>query len=136
MKKLNFFRTFVLLAASMLLFSSCQKDPEDLLIGKWQIVASEDGYLLPDGSTEDVLYNEVVGVQFDFREDGTVSIMAEGELNVFKWVYADNVVSFEQDGEVVNMEIKSIDKEKMSGYVEESYEDECFYSKWDFMKIE
>ena len=96
MKRLNLFKTFVLMAASMLMFSSCQKDPEELLVGKWIVVSSVEEYF-HNGESKDVVHNEQVGLIHDYREDGTLVVdFGDETLEVLYWTYADDVITLSE----------------------------------------
>ena len=138
MKRLNLFKTFVLMAASMLMFSSCQKDPEELLIGEWMVVSSVEEYFI-DGVSDEVIYDDQVGLMHNYRDDGTLVVdYGDGDLYLLSWTYADDVITLTDPtmpGESMGLYVNLIDEEKLEiSYTENLGDGESVKGDWKLVR--
>lgn len=77
-----------LLMSSLFLFTSCQKDNEDLIIGTWNM----DVYQSTDNGTPYITKWLVTFVQINFCENGTINGYwhEEDEIDAIQGTYAVN----------------------------------------------
>ena len=129
-------KTLAAVCIAALTLVSCSKDPEDLIIGSWDVtdgtITSTISGMGPeyDGTHTYNVLDEGDKVTYTFNKDLTftcVSVMdGESETETGTYVVADNKITLknaqgENGGEY---EIKTIDKKNMTWYVSESETDE------------
>ena len=130
MKRLNLLMTFVLLA-STLLFTSCQKDPEEQIIGTWTVTEDESAFYFRYDKEYEVTKNEFLGTTFTFNDDKSLilNIRFEDEDEVItetdtcSWNIADDylyLTQTDEDGECQTLKTNlTLDGDDMNIYLDE-----------------
>lgn len=102
MKKLKVLAMMLCIAA-MGLTTSCSKDKDDLIVGKWEITTV-------DGRTD----REKVGSIWDFASNGTFSLSAYGKtMNGTYYMVKDEKLTMTVDNDSVTVTIEELTKSKM-----------------------
>lgn len=102
MKKLKVLAMMLCIAA-MGLTTSCSKDKDDLIVGKWEITTV-------DGRTD----REKVGSIWDFASNGTFSLSAYGKtMNGTYYMVKDEKLTMTVDNDPVTVTIEELTKSKM-----------------------
>ncbi|MBR4774036.1 MAG: lipocalin family protein [Bacteroidales bacterium] len=116
MKKLRFFAMMLCIAA-LGLTTSCSKDNEDLIIGKWKCVSSVHQSVDPDTHELNTYNNESVGMVMEFTKDGKVTIAGGGTSD-----YSISGNTLYMDGGRTQLEIKKLTKKEMTLFFDNSEE--------------
>lgn len=110
----------LLFVVSMTALTSCKKEAENLILGKWECVSAS---YTQDGETYTV--SEVNGMVWEFKANGTVTASFPGDLDyddedvsTASYIVSDNlltITSIDEDGEVdtETYTIKELTKTKL-----------------------
>lgn len=109
--------------------SSCSKDNDTLIVGKWKLVSSVATYTDPETGELTTDYDLGVGAVLEFTEDGKVTF--GGAVTTDYSISGDIIYVYDGEEVVLQMEIKKLtgkeltlfyDIEDGSGYLTENYE--------------
>jgi len=132
MKKAFKILTLFVAIASMACVTSCTKDKEDLIVGKWKFYKADVSITLDDPEMQAImdqylaveveeLNAEMQNDQLEFRGDHTcVNIDEDGESEPGTWSINGDQLTV--DGELIT--IKSLTKKSLVLEMVEAYEDE------------
>lgn len=107
----------MLCIAALGLTTSCSKDNEDLIIGKWKCVSSVHQSVDPDTHELNTYNNESVGMVMEFTKDGKVTIAGGGTSD-----YSISGNTLYMDGGRTQLEIKKLTKKEMTLFFDNSEE--------------
>lgn len=107
----------MLCIATLGLTTSCSKDNEDLIIGKWKCVSSIHESVDPETHELRTYNNESVGVTMEFFEDGKVTMAGEGTTD-----YSISGDYLYMDSGRQKIEIKKLTKKEMTLFADNSDE--------------
>ena len=139
MRKFHLFKTLVFLASTMLVFASCQKAPEELIVGTWTVVASEDSLYDESSDQYDIIRDAQVGVTFTFNADGSMTLgYPDGYSEVATWTYAEDHLNMTfADGFVDSPEVPLLEKTQMRFYYDFGEQNgHLIYASMDLSKKE
>ena len=119
------FLTVALVAAMTLAVTSCQKDPEDLIIGTWNGTTAYSTFTLTgfgeeiDGTTADTITMAEGDYAYTFNKDNTMTIHAVDEESgaaedtQATYTISDKKLTITMDGEPQEMTIVEISKKDL-----------------------
>lgn len=124
MKKLFSFTSLIFLSLALITVS-CEKSPEELLIGKWEIqtltVKVYENNVLQDQASDSYEANEMV---LEFLEGGAGKEYSDNVLiDTFGWSVNDDVCTITYTGDEPFEVSLSVDEDKLSFSMEESETD-------------
>lgn len=101
--------------ASLFALTSCEKAPEDLIVGTWNLTAIN---VKTGGVSMDIDPAEmgVMDMQYTFKADGTLTASVEGETITANYSVTEGepaTLSLIVEGETATITIKQLDKESL-----------------------
>lgn len=140
MKTIKLFATCIALAATMFMFSSCEKEDDpvvdnptdqndpstddptdqsiaDLIIGTWSITASQESFQYEEGGAWDDVDDAVIGDNFVFNKDKTGWMYFEGEGD-FTWSCNGTSIRIDNQGAILTGTVTKIDNNNIKLNIE------------------
>ncbi len=117
--KRNIFTMMVAALVSLFALTSCEKDPAELIVGKWTVTSVS---VTVDGVTQEKTpMEEGVGATYTFKADGTGETIEEiGEnRNGFTFTYSvftsgdKQILGITFEGDTANFEILTLDENSL-----------------------
>lgn len=138
--KRNIFTMMVAALVSLFALTSCEKEPAELIVGKWTMIEMCVSY---DGITLNVNPSEMgMNVSYTFKADGTgyayESDADESEDTTFTYMVLTSgdkqILSMTIDGETTNFDILTLDDNNLVISREENQEGQTLSMKMTFIR--
>lgn len=123
--------------ASLFTFTSCEKAPEDLIVGSWDLVSIT---MEMNGMTTTIDPSEMssTAMNYTFRADGTFTASSDGDTFSGNYTLTDGnpaILNLTVEETTQPVTIKQLDKETLVLYMSESDEDITVNVSMTFKRI-
>lgn len=134
MKKMNSILMMLLVAITSMVFTSCEKEQDELIIGTWTAEISEDYKEYENG---ELIYSDIdtFTETWTFQENGQLLVNYEGQQNTYTYsVQGDKLqTTYAQDfSEKDYFSIKTLESNRILLSVEGDFQEGSFSAKYQY----